>query len=57
VRVDIGDLLLANHALGVGRHQAKPTGSLARNRLRMTLFSRIKINYESVKGGNPRWLV
>ena len=57
VRVDIGYLLLANHALGVGRHQSKPTCSLARNRLRMTLFSRIKINYESVRAGNPRWLV
>ena len=46
---DIGDLLLAN--------QSKPTCSLARNRLRMTLFSRIKINYESVRAGNPRWLI
>jgi hypothetical protein len=27
-----------------------------RNRLAMTLFSRIKINYESV-AGNPWWLI
>jgi hypothetical protein len=27
------------------------------NRLGMTLCSRIKINYESVRAGNPRWLI
>jgi hypothetical protein len=52
VRADIGDLLLANHALGEGRHQSKPACSFGRNRLRMTLFSRVKINYESVRAGN-----